>query len=300
MAVVIPWKSWWAAAALFAAAAVQAQDGSWTPFASVTPVFQGQAKLDGGGEVSVWSAIVRAGVTGGVGGGLRAGVVLNLDHADYTFSSPAAFGGTAPWRSVQRYGVSVPLSLTVGDGWTLGLTPSADRIAEKDAVSGNSLTWGAIATVTRRFADGDRLGFGLGAFDRPGENSVFPLLLVDWKLSDRWRLLNPLPAGPTGPAGIELDVRLDGGWNVGLGAARRTTRFRLSETGPVANGIGEERGVPVFLRATRSFGPTAQLNLYAGVVAAGELRVEDPSGKVLRRVDAGTAPLLGATLSARF
>jgi hypothetical protein len=294
------WKVWAAAGALAAAEGAQAQAGGWTPFVSVTPVYQGQADLDGGGEVSAWSAFVRVGVLGSLGGGQRGGLTLNLDHTDYKFSDLAAFGGVAPWTSVRRYGAAAPLSFAWNDGWSLGITPSADWIGEKGAASGESLTWGAIVSATRQFADGNRLGFGLGVFDRLEQTSFFPLVLVDWRLSDRWRLLNPLPAGPTGPAGLELDLRLDSGWNVGLGAARRTTRFRLSETGPVANGIGEERGLPVFLRASRRLGAAAQVNLYAGIVAGGELRVEDPSGKTLRQVDAGTAPLVGATFSARF
>jgi hypothetical protein len=112
--------------------------------------------------------------------------------------------------------------------------------------------------------------------------------------------VNPLPAGPTGPAGLELDYRLDGGWNLGLGAAWRTTRFRLSATGPVPDGIGEERGMPVFLRLTRSLAERTTLHLYAGVVTAGQLRVEDSSGNALREVDFDPSLLLGATLTARF
>jgi hypothetical protein len=201
---------------------------------------------------------------------------------------------------VRRYGVAAPLTFNVGQGWFLGVIPSADWIHENGADEGESITWGGIASATRFFADGNRIGIGVGVFQRLEKTSVFPLLLIDWKLSDRWRLVNPLPAGPTGPAGLELDYRFDGGWSVGLGGAWRTTRFRLSESGPVANGIGEERGFPVFLRATRSFGERMSLNLYAGVVTAGQLRVEDASGTRLREVDVDPAPLLALTFSARF
>jgi hypothetical protein len=226
--------------------------------------------------------------------------VLNYDYTKYDFTNPAAFGGTAPWGAVQRYGIAAPLSMAVSEGWFLGLTPSFDWIHEKGAQIDESLNWGAVFSATKFHVDGNRIGFGLAVFERIDETSVFPLLIVDWKLSDRWRLTNPLPAGPTGPAGLELDYRFDGSWNLGVGVARRSTRFRLSETGPVANGVGEERGVPVFLRATRSFGPGVTLNLYGGLIAAGQLRVEDSQGRVVRTVDVGTAPLLGATLSARF
>jgi len=283
------------------AAQAQPSGGGWTSFGSVTAVYQGASDLDGGGDYSAWTGIVRAGAMGDLGGGRRAGVVFNYDYTDYSFSAPAAaFGGMAPWGSVKRYGMAAPLSFTRPDGWSFGLTPSLDWIHENDADEGESLTWGAIATVIRFFPGGNRLGFGLAAFDRLDETSVFPIFVVDWRLSERWRLANPLPAGPTGPAGLELDYQLGGGWNLGLGAAWRSTRFRLSENGPVADGVGEETGVPVFLRATRSFGPRATLYLYAGAVTGGRLTVEDASGQVQREVDFDTAPLLGATFSARF
>jgi hypothetical protein len=240
------------------------------------------------------------GVSGDLGRGNRAGVTLNYDYTDYSFSNPVRFGNVAPWNTVQRYGVSVPLSFGLSDGWSVGLAPSFDWFRENGADAGDAFTWGGIVSATKRFDNGNRLGFGMGVFDRIEETSVFPFLLVDWRISDRWRLVNPLPAGPTGPAGLELDYRFDSGWNVGLGATWRNARFRLSNDGAVPSGIGEERGVPVFLRATHAFGEQMSLNLYAGLVTAGQLRVEDSSGKELSQVDFDTAPFFGATFSARF
>ena len=285
---------------LAAAGTAQAKETGLQPFLSVTPVYQGRGDLEGGGHYSAQGAMVRAGVWGDLGRGNRAGLTLNYDYTDYSFSSPARFGNAAPWNVVQRYGVSAPLSLGLNDGWSLGLAPSFDWFRENGADVGDAFTWGGIVSATKRFDNGNRLGFGMGAFDRIEETSVFPFLLVDWRISDRWRLMNPLPAGPTGPAGLELEYRLDSGWNVGVGAAWRNARFRLSHDGPVPDGIGEERGVPVFLRASRTLGAQMSLNLYAGLVTAGQLRVEDSSGTEVKRVDFDTAPLVGATLSARF
>jgi hypothetical protein len=281
------------AAFLLAAGPAQAQATRWQPFVSVTPVYEGKGDLDNGGDFSVWRALVRGGVTGDLGGGNSAGVTLNYDYSDYSFSNPVAFGGVAPWNIVQRYGVAIPLSFALGDGWSLGFK-------ENGADTGESLVWGAIVSGTKRFADGNRLGLGVGVYDRIEKTGAFPFLIVDWRFSDRWRLVNPLAAGPTGPAGLELDYRLNSDWELGVGAAWRLTRFRLSETGPVPNGVGEERGLPVFLRATRSLGAQMSLHLYAGVVAAGELRVEDPSGNLLRKVEYDPAPFVAATFTARF
>jgi len=286
-------------ATLATGGAVQAQ-GNWRPFASITPLYVGNSAIDGGGEYSMFGAIVRAGVQTGFGGTNLAGLTFNYDYLDYSFSDPAAFGGAAPWNVVRRYGVAAPLVFGVADRWALGFIPSVDWFRENGADEGEALAWGGVISASRFFEGGNLLGVGVGVFQRLEKTSVFPLLLINWKLTDRWRLTNPLSAGPTGPAGLEIDYRLDGGWNIGLGAAWRTTRFRLSEAGPVPNGIGEESGLPVFLRATRNFRAGMSMNLYAGVVTAGQLRVEDPNGNGLREVDVDPAPLLGVTFSARF
>jgi hypothetical protein len=288
------------AALLATAGQARAQETGWQPFISVTPTYEGKGDLDQGGDFSVWGAIVSGGVARDLGGGNSVGVTLNYSYSDYSFSNPVAFGGVAPWNIVQRYGVAVPLSFALRDGWSVGVIPSVDWYRENGADTGESLVWGGIVSATKRFADGNRLGLGVGVYSHIEKTTAFPFLLVDWRLSDRWRVINPIAAGPTGPAGLELDYLLGGGWTIGLGAAYRVTRFRLSETGPVPNGVGEERGLPVFLRATRDLGRQMALHLYAGVVAAGELRVDNSSGDRLRSDDFDPAPFFAATFTARF
>ncbi len=276
------------------------ETGNWQGFVSLTPVYQGKADLDRGGDFSVGGAILRGGASTDLGGGNRAGITLAYDYFDYSFSNSGAFGRLAPWSIVQRYGVSAPLSFEVGDGWSVGFVPSVDWFKENGANTGDSLTWGATVSGSRRFEGGNRLGLGVGVFDGIEKTSVFPFLVVDWRFGDRWRLINPLSSGPTGPAGLELDYRFDGGWTAGFGAAYRVMRFRLSETGRVRNGVGEESGVPVFVRVTRNFTDQMALHLYGGVVAGGRLRVENSSGNKLREEDFDPAPLFGATLVGRF
>lgn len=279
---------------------VQAQQNAWRPFIAVTPVYQGKGDLDSGGDFSLAGAFVRAGVSGAVGSGTRAGVTLDYDYLNYSFSNPVAFGGVAPWSIVQRYGLSVPLSFSLSDGWTLGVIPSADWFKENGASNGDSLVWGSIVSASKRFDNGNIIGLGVGIYDRIEQTSVFPFLLINWRLSERWRVINPLAAGPTGPAGLELDYHFDGGWTAGVGGAFKSERFRLSENGPTPNGIGEERGAPLFVRVTREFGQQMTLHLYAGVVVAGQLRLENSSGNELVKQDFDPAPFIALTFKARF
>ena len=283
-----------------AGAANAAEPSNWQSFASVTPIYQGNGDFDNGGDFSMSGAIVRGGTSYNLGGGNRIGATLNYDYYDFSFSNNNAFGTTAPWGTVQRYGVTVPLSFAVGDGWSVGFAPSADWFKENGANTGDSLVWGATLSGTKRFADGNRLGLGAGIFSQIEKTKVFPFVIVDWRLNDRWRLVNPLPSGPTGPAGLELDYRFDGSWTAGVGASYRVLRFRLSDTGPVSNGVGQESGVPVFLRVTRNFTEQMALHFYGGVVAGGKLRVENSSGDKLRTEDFDPAPLFGLTFVGRF
>ena len=91
------------AAVVLAAGPAQAQEARWRPFVSVTPVYEGDADLDQGGDFNVWRALVSAGVEGEIARGVSGGVTLNYGYSDYSFSNPAGFGGAAPrFRSGSR------------------------------------------------------------------------------------------------------------------------------------------------------------------------------------------------------
>lgn len=272
---------------------------AWQSFFSVTPIWQGNANIDNGGDFDAAGIGMRAGTSTGFGAGHRAGVTFYYDYLDYGFSSQTAFGD-APWSQVQRFGFNVPLVFSGADGWFYGITPSVEWSRENGADLGESVVYGGIVSATKAFAPDQRLGLGVGVFSHIEETKAIPILVVNWRLSDRWSLVNPLPAGPVGPAGLELNYRFDNGWDLGLGAAYRSLRFRLSETGPTPDGVGEERGAPVFLRLSTDFSDQASLFLYAGVIVGGELRVEDSGGNTLREESFDPAPLLGATFRMRF
>ena len=287
-------------ALLTLATSAYAQGSAWQPFVSVTPVYQGYSDVDDGGRFKVSSAIVRGGAFYALGAGSRIGVTLNYDQYDYSFDNASAFGPQAPWGTVRRYGVSVPLSWGVSDGWSLSVSPSVDWFGEKGASSSDSRVWGAMFSGVKQFEGGNRLGVGVGVYEQIEKTSAFPFVVVDWRLNERWRLVNPLPSGPTGPAGLELDYRFDGGWTAGVGAAYRSVRFRLADRPLARGGVGEETGVPLFLRVTRQFGPQMALHLYGGAVVGGKLRVEDASGELVEKQNFKAAPLLGLSLVGRF
>lgn len=287
-------------ALLTLAASAHAQDSAWQPFVSVSPVYQGYSDIDDGGRFKVSGAIVRGGAFYAMGAGSRVGVTLNYDQYDYSFDNAGAFGTQAPWGTVRRYGISVPVSWAVSDGWSMSVAPSVDWFGEKGASSSDSRVWGAMLSGVKQFEGGNRLGVGVGVYRQIEKTSAFPFVVVDWRLNERWRLVNPLPSGPTGPVGLELDYRLDDGWTLGGGFSYRSVRFRLADRPLARGGVGEETGVPLFLRVTRQFSPQMALHVYGGAVVGGKLRLENASGDLVEKQSFKAAPLLGVSLVGRF
>jgi hypothetical protein len=129
---------------------------------------------------------------------------------------------------------------------------------------------------------------------------VFPFLVINWRITERLRLGNPLQAGPAGGAGLELAYAFSERWEVGGGGSYRSYRFRLKNDGPVPNGIGENRFIPVFARLTHKFDRATRVDLYAAAFVDGELTVSRANGNDLYRDDYKTAPAIGLALSHRF
>jgi hypothetical protein len=268
-------------------------------FVSFAALGQASADLDDGGDFSATGVLLRAGVNRRFASGRSAGISFNYDAIDYDFSGATSYPG-APWGTVQRIGFSTPIGLPGSNGWQYGVVPTVEWSRENGADWGDSLIYGAIVSATRVLDADRRIGVGLGAFRQIEQTRVFPLVLVDWRLSERWRLVNPLPSGPVGAAGLELDYGFDSGWSLGLGLAYRSIRFRLDEDGPVPGGVGEENGVPVFLRGSTRFGEHASFMVYAGAMVSGELELEDADGDGISQQSFDPSALLGVSLSGRF
>jgi hypothetical protein len=272
----------------------------WLFSAAATPWFQGDASVAGGGSFRTTGVILRGSVDGPVGERARAGVSLSYDYTSYEFTSPGALGTGKPWTDIQHLGLG-PTLLLLGPGpWSFLVRPSVDFYLENGADWGRSLIYGGVLGVARNFGPDRRIGLGLSIYDRLEQVSVLPFPFIDWRLTSRLRLTNPLQAGPTGGAGLELAFDASRSFTLGGGAAYRSLRFRLREAGPFPSGIGEQHAFLGFLHAGARFGRNFTLDVYAGGLFSGALRVEDSGGHGISERSFDTVPLVGATLSVQL
>ena len=272
----------------------------WTAATAVTGVYQFDADLEGGGDFG-WGALIASGalirqVTPQFG----AGLALRYDYEKWNFSQAAAFGGQAPWDRLNMLSVSLPVDFAFARDFRVGITPLFGWSYETGAGGSNARNYGAVLAATKRFSPQLTLGAGAGIFRQIDETKVFPFLVVQWQINERWRLANPFRAGPAGGAGLELAYAVDDNWEVAGGGAYRSSRFRLDDNGLAPGGIGEHRFFPLFARVARKWGPGTTLELYAGVSAGGRLSVTDTNGDDVASEDYDPALAVGLTLSHRF
>jgi hypothetical protein len=144
------------------------------------------------------------------------------------------------------------------------------------------------------------LGAGVGIFSRLEEVSYFPMVVIDWNITEQLRLSNPFHGGPTGPAGLELSYALDQSWEIAFGGAYRSLRFRLNDEGIASNSIFQEKAVPVWGRITSRFGSQVKVDLNAGAFLSGKLKIENQDGHEISEDQYDAAPFIALTVSLTF
>jgi hypothetical protein len=267
---------------------------------SVSGLTRPRADLDGGGNFDASAIRASATLGGRVAPRMSAAIGVKYAYEDWHFATPGAFGPVAPWNAIQAPSIDLNLSYQWSDKVVLFVAPAVGWTYETGASSGDALSYGAAFGMSYSHSPTLMVGVGAGVFRQIDQTRVFPLVLVNWQITDQWSLSNPLNAGPTGGPGIELAYAISERWEVGLGAAFRETRFRLRTDGPTPNGIGVEKGVPLFARLTYAPSPRSKIDFFAGAVVGGELRLLDSSGSTISESDFKTAPLLGISASLEF
>jgi hypothetical protein len=264
------------------------------------PVYQFDTKLGKGGNFSNFSTFFDINSKIPLDDTLSIGLNIGYHHADYNFADPVTFAGGKPWDKVHnlKFGASVSYDLT--PGWSLYVAPSVQISREDGAGWGNSIGYGGAFSLRRDFGSDLSIGAGVAAFNQLEHITAFPIIAVNWRISDRLRLANPFRPGPAGPAGLELSYRIGSGWDLAAGAAYRSERFRLKNSGLFRNGIGESSLIPTWVRISRSTGRDFSIDFYAGAILGGVVSIDDRKGNRLTSDNYDSAPFLALAISSRF
>jgi len=264
-------------------------------------VKQFETSIDSGGDFQIDNFFFRAGASRNFGNAWNTGISLEYGEDRYKFSGNSGFGGMDPWGTIRNIKVSVPIRYRKDNNWTFVGVPSLRYSGERGASLSDSQLWGFFAGAAYRFSDRLTIGPGFGVFtDIEDANSVFPILLIDWKISDTLSLKTGAGLEASRGPGVLLNWAPAQQWSFGLGTRYEQNRFRLDDTGPAPDGVGENRSVPVAISAKYMPSRDFELTLLGGMEFAGRLRLEDARGNRLSDSDYDTAPFVGAFARARF
>lgn len=260
-----------------------------------------QTGMSDGGDVELDAWAVRLGADHAVSPGLRLGLSAGYGERHYRFDGETGFAALRPWSNIRELRLSGRLSWKADERWDLFAVPTLRWSAEEGADLGDGQIGGLLAAASYRVNDRLSIGPGFGVFSEL-ENEVdwFPILAINWRITDQLALRTGSGFAATEGPGLVLDWQPTERWALSLGARYEKARFRLDDKGIAVGGVGQERSVPVYLGASRSFGDHLRLSLIAGVEFAGELRLEDADGGLIDKTRYDPSPFGGATLDLQF
>lgn len=275
--------------------------GPWVLGAAAGVVHQFESGLDGGGDVSIDRAFGQVSLSYAFDRRTSVGVALSGGLFAYDFSNGATLGGGDPWGRINEARIGLPIRFGLGEAIDVTVVPSLRWNAENGVSFDDGRTEGVIAGAVYRVSPGFAIGPGIGVFSQLSDDaSVFPFLVLDWDVTDRINIGTASGFGATQGPGLEVTYRFDGGWRVAAGARWEEVEFRLDDSGPAPDGIGETQTLPLFVTATYAPTPMTSLSAIVGLDVMGEVTLMDRNGGKIESREIDPAPFIGLGGSLRF
>lgn len=256
--------------------------------------------LDGGGDFDWYEVGGRVGMLHQFSPAFSAGMSVDYSYQKWNWNAPSALGSVAPWTGINTTELGLNLTYAPRPDLRFSVIPTIEWSGESGVGTSDSAIYGGLASVTRTFSPDLTLGIGAGVFRELDKTSAFPFLVINWKITDRLTLKNPLPAGPAGGAGLELEYAATDRWTLGVGGAWRKYRFRLNDSGPFAGGVGQNRMIPVFARASYAFTRATAIDLYAFATFAGNVQAQSADQQTTLNTGYNTGFGLAVNFTHRF
>ena len=229
------------------------------------------------------------------------GISIGGGKSSYEFDDLTSFGGGDPWKKIEDTRVSVTWRFGFGETGSFFLIPTARVEGEKGASSGDSTTYGLLAAAAWRISESLTIGPGLGVFSRlEGSTRFFPMLAIDWDITERWNLSTGRGLAASQGPGLTLGYKLNEDWSLGISGRYEDIEFRLDDEGTAAGGVGRDQSIPLVFAARLEPGPKFNLAVFAGIELGGKLKLKDAMGDVIDESSYDPAPIFGATFEFRF
>ncbi|MFZ9011347.1 MAG: hypothetical protein ACO20W_05575 [Anaerohalosphaeraceae bacterium] len=229
------------------------------------------------------------------------GFSFGYNYTDYSFSGSEGIAALKPWDDIHSIGFTVPIRMGLNDDWTMYAFPTIRSVTEDGADFGDGISGGALLGASRKINENLTMGPGLGVLSQIEDDPfVFPIFLIDWKISDTLSFGTGRGESATAGPGLFLYWRPAEQWLFNFGGRYEKLRFRLDDKGVAPDGVGEDRAFPLVAGATYYFNRQTSLTLTGGVLLGGQLKLEDDKGHKIIEEDYDPTPFIGINLRSKF
>ncbi|MDF7825049.1 hypothetical protein P4B35_13585 [Pontiellaceae bacterium B12227] len=216
---------------------------------------------------------------------------------DYHFSEKAF----DPWNNINNYRVGLYGQWKVSDKWSLFAAPSVRAYAEAAVDPLDGLTGNFFGGASYTFSDRLSLGPALAITGQIADDTrYYPVLLVNWKISESLSLDTGGGLAATAGPGLALVYEFSKHWKAGITTRYERKRFRLNHEGIAPNGVGEDRNIPIYGTLAYFFYPQGYITAIFGYNAYGKLALYDEQGRYLDEYEYDPSASLGFVASFRF
>jgi opacity protein-like surface antigen len=259
--------------------------------------WQGKADIDGGGDMQVNRFDV--GLIGRLDPMERLRWTNTLFFAvnDYDFDG-GGFSTGDPWGTILTLRLLTKLRYQINDQWGVFGGGVFIFSPESGANWGDSFTGGGLLGADYTHSKNLFVSLGVAVISQIEDDArVVPQVILNWLPDEHWAVrVGAVPASGGAAAAGEVAYRIIDPLEIGLGLLYNQRRFRLDDSGPAPDGVGEDNNLPLRLRLGWDIIPQLSLHFLAGVALAGEVKLDDRFGNRIDAQDYDPAPYIGVRL----
>ena len=277
-------------------------DSHWSTFVRGGYVFQSDTDIDhSNGSFTAARFFIQPGITYTPEYSHRYSLTLGYGYDGYDFEGENGFAALQPWDDIHSLRLSASIRINKGPNWSFFMVPTIRTTGENGADLNDSLTGGVFTGFAYKVNEGLTIGPGIGVISQIEDDAnIFPVLIINWKITDRLSLETGQGLGATLGPGVSLNWKITEKFHFTLGGRYEKLRFRLDDKAETPNGIGQDESFPVYGSITYTFGSKAKISLIGGVETAGELQLEDQHGRAIEKQDYESAPFFGLSFYFSF
>lgn len=199
-------------------------------------------------------------------------------YDDYDFETNELPVLDEPWEEVHTFQFSARASFRLDNNWSIFGGPVLQFSGEADADFDDGFTGGGAIGLTYRADQDLTIGGGVLLMSQIEDSArVFPIIVIDWKITEDLRLTNR--SGLDG-AGLELIFDLDRHTELAVGMGFEFKRFALEN-----DGAGQDTGLPIRFRYTRAFTPAFSFTAFVGAKVNGEIELRTDTARFDKDTD---------------